>query len=119
MKAPQPKKGRTNAQGASEYKTIPFSSFLNRENKVPDGVQVISDNEFYGNQNDTFNYAEFAHSKRKLVDHEKKVKSSFKSNWINGKNPLIDEIAQAAGKGNLANVNVYFYAQSGKPLAIK
>ena len=87
MKAPQPKKGRTNAQGASEYKTIPFSSFLNRENKVPDGVQVISDNEFYGNQNDTFNYAEFAHSKRKLQLHEKKVKSSFVKNdevhkWI-------------------------------------
>lgn len=87
MKASKTQKSRNTAQGADDYKTIPFSSFLNRENKVPDNCQVVSDNDFYGNQNDTFDYAGFAHSKRKLTAHEKKVKSSFVKNddvkkWI-------------------------------------
>lgn len=87
MKAPKTQKSRNVAPGANDYKTIPQSSHLVKENQIPEGVSVVSDNDFYGNHCDTFNYAEFAHSKRKLSLHEKKVKSSFVKNdevhkWI-------------------------------------
>lgn len=82
MKAPQPKKARTNAQGASEYKTIPQSSFLVKENKIPEGVSVVSDNDFYGNPYEQFDFKTYAHTKRKLTPHEKKVKASFVKNDV-------------------------------------
>ena len=75
------------SQGDGSYTSIPGSSFLVKENKVPAGVHVVPDNEIYGDPYDQFDYAKFAHSKRKLTLHEKKVKSSFVKNdevqkWI-------------------------------------
>ena len=87
MKAPQPKKGRNVAPGANDYKTIPQSSHLVKENQIPEGVSVVSDNDFYGNPYEQFDFKAYAHTKRKLTAHEKKVKASFVKNdevktWI-------------------------------------
>lgn len=119
MKAPKTQKSRNVAPGANDYKTIPQSAHLVKENQIPEGVSVVSDNDFYGNPYDQFDYKNFAHSKRKLVEHEKKVKASFKTNWVNDKNPMIDVLAKAASNGGGFPGVVYVETQSGKPLNIK
>ena len=64
------------SQGDGSYNSIPQSSFLVKENKVPAGVHVVPDNEIYGDPSDHFDYSEFAH--RKISEQERSLIKKMK-----------------------------------------
>ena len=69
------------SQGDGSYSSIPESSFLVKENKVPANVNVVPDNEIYGDPYDHFDYAEFAHRKTSVQERSliKKMKVQAKN----------------------------------------